>query len=115
MDRSYATRAARRKIELDEAVATILSACRAFEDIEAVYAFGSYARGTIAPTSDLDLFVVRDTTMRHALRDRDIRLAYSGGVPLDIVVVTPSEFRDALPTTGMGQTILRDARRIDAA
>lgn len=115
MDRSYAARAAHRKAELDDAVTAILTACRALGDIEAVYAFGSYGRGAVSPTSDLDLLVVRDTTLRRVLRDRDIRLAYRGGIPLDIVVVTPSEYRDLLPTTGMGASILRDARRLDAA
>lgn len=48
------------------------------------------------------------------LRDRDVRLAYAGTIPLDIVVVTLAEYRDLLPTTSMGRTILRDARRLDA-
>ena len=105
----------RRKAELDEAASTIVAACRTLDGVEALYAFGSYGRGSVAPTSDLDLLVVRETTLRRALRDRDIRLAYRGGISLDIVVVTPSEYRDLLPTTAMGQTILRDARRLDAA
>ncbi len=105
----------RRKAELDDAVADIVAVCRALGDVVAVYAFGSYGRETVAPTSDLDLLVVRSTTVRRALRDRDLRLAYAGGIPLDLVVVTPDEYRDVLPTTGMGQAILRDARRLDAA
>ena len=82
--------------------------------MRAIYAFGSYGRQTVGPTSDLDLLVVRDTTVRQALRDRDIRLAYHGAIPLDIVVVTPDEFHEILPTTSMGSTILKDARRLDA-
>ena len=115
MDRSYAARTATRKAELDLAVAAVLVACRDLDDIRAVYAFGSYGRDDVGPTSDLDLLVVRETNERRALRDRDLRLAYFGRVALDIVVVTPSEYRDLLPKTSMGRTILRDARRLDAA
>ena len=115
MDQSFAARATRRKGELDKAVAEIVALCLGFGDVHALYAFGSYGRGNVAPTSDLDLLVVRDTTLRRVLRDRDIRLAYAGTIPLDIVVVTPAEYRDLLPTTSMGRTILQDARRLDAA
>ena len=115
MDRSYVARSARRRGELDAAVAEILLAYRAFGDVRAIYAFGSYGRGNVGPTSDLDLLVVRETTERRPLRDCDIHLAYRGAIPLDIVVVTPNEYRDILPTTSMGRTILHDAKRLDAA
>lgn len=61
-------------------------------DPEQVILFGSYARGTAGPDSDIDLLVILPVTgskrakqveMRVALRDFD--------VPKDVIVATPSE------------------------
>jgi len=37
------------------------------------------------------------------------------GVELDLIVVTPDEYRERLPATSFGRTILASARRLDAA
>ncbi len=79
-----------------------------------MYAFGSYATGRIAPTSDLDLLVVRETPLRRVLREDDIRARLNVAVGYDFVVVTPEEYRDDLPGSSFGRTILAQARRIDA-
>lgn len=61
-------------------------------DPEQVILFGSYARGTAGPDSDIDLLVILPVTgskrakqveMRVALRDFD--------VPKDVIVATPGE------------------------
>ncbi|HUU26508.1 MAG TPA: nucleotidyltransferase domain-containing protein [archaeon] len=60
---------------------------------EKIILFGSWARGTAAPDSDVDLLVVlpvqgsrRSKAMEidYALADRDL--------PLDLIVVTPEQF-----------------------
>ena len=61
------------------------------------------------------MLVVRDTTVRRADRDLDIRRAFDVSVGLGMSVVTPSEFDAVLLRSSFGQTILRTAKRLDAA
>lgn len=54
--------------------------------------FGSYARGTAGPDSDVDLLVVMSLSEGRRKVRLGIRRALSGmGLPKDIVVVTPQE------------------------
>lgn len=85
---------------------------RAFR-VRAIYAFGSYATGRINLESDLDALIVRDTDLRRADRDLDIRLAFDRSIGLDLIVVTPDEYAEQLPATSFGQTILASAVRLD--
>lgn len=69
---------------------------------EKIILFGSYARGTAGPDSDIDLLVImhvqgsrrqKATEIDHSLADREI--------PLDLLVVTPEQFdreRDMIGT-----------------
>lgn len=84
-------------------------------DVLAVYTFGSFAASKIGPRSDLDLLVVRKTTVRGIERGTDLAIAADVGVALDLIVVTPDEFREKLPTTSFGRTILTSARSVYAA
>lgn len=111
----YCERLAQREAALRRGVARIAEICEAMPDVSAAYVFGSYATGAIRIRSDLDVLVVRDTTLRRAERDLEIRKAFDGSVGLDLIVVTPSEFRDILPTTSFGQTILAKNIQIYAA
>ncbi len=111
----YCERLAQREATLRRGVARITEICEAMPDVRAAYVFGSYATGTIRLRSDLDVLVVRDTTLRRAERDLEIRKAFDVSVGLDLIVVTPSEFRDVLPTTSFGQTILAKNIQIYAA
>jgi predicted nucleotidyltransferase len=59
----------------------------------AVGVFGSYGVDLPKPHSDLDLFVITDTTARPAARRKAVqRLLFSVLHPLDIHVFTPEEF-----------------------
>ncbi len=64
--------------------------------------FGSYARGTAGPDSDVDLLVVMPFAGRHVDKCVEVRLALSGiGLAKDVFVVTPEEvrkFRDIVGT-----------------
>ncbi|MSU77644.1 MAG: nucleotidyltransferase domain-containing protein [Gemmataceae bacterium] len=61
--------------------------------------FGSGARGTMGPDSDLDLLVIKGGKFsRHRTTVAITRALRGKGAPVDIVVVTPAEverYRDA--------------------
>lgn len=62
-------------------------------DPEKIILFGSQARGDGGPDSDVDLLVVMNTESRKRAT-REIRMALDAmGIPKDIVVITPEEFR----------------------
>ncbi len=60
---------------------------------EKIILFGSAATGNIREDSDVDLFVIKDTTERRIDRDRKVRgIVYDiCKAPLDVVVYTPYE------------------------
>ena len=104
-----------RKLVLESAIARFVSIAKEHKDVEAVYAFGSVAENRVGPHSDLDLLVVRETTLVGPERGTDLVVEARLDVAMDLVVVTPQEFRDHLPHTSFGRTILKAARRVDAA
>lgn len=54
--------------------------------------FGSHAYGTPNEDSDIDLLIIKDTDLPFNKRAAEIRRSLRGiGVPLDLVVYTPSE------------------------
>ncbi len=61
-------------------------------DPERIVLFGSHARGTAHPDSDLDLFIEMETPDRPHERAVKIRSAFGlYRQPMDIVVYTPAE------------------------
>lgn len=71
-------------------------------DPEQIILFGSHARGTAGPDSDVDLLVVMP--VRGSKRDKaiEIRVAlHDAPLPKDIIVTTPEEFawRKEIPGT----------------
>ncbi len=66
---------------------------------ERIILFGSHARGTAGPHSDVDLLVVMQPHGSKRRRAVEIHGLLAGmGVPKDVIVVTPEEFevyRDA--------------------
>ena len=63
----------------------------------AVGIFGSYAIGSAHDGSDLDLFVIRQTSDRPAARARAVhRLLFGVLHPLDVHVFTPREFESTV-------------------
>lgn len=64
--------------------------------------FGSHARGTPGPDSDVDLLIVMEPRQTKASQELDILKALRGyRVPKDVVVTTPADFtwRKAIPGT----------------
>lgn len=69
---------------------------------EQVILFGSHARGTAGPDSDVDLLVVMPFAGSRREKAVEIGVALHGiGVPKDIVVTTPEDFewRKEIPGT----------------
>ena len=79
-------------------------------DPEQIILFGSYARGTAGPDSDVDLLVVMPVTraQKAALEIAMGVALHDVGVPKDIVVVTPDEVTQKRNITG---TIIYPALR----
>lgn len=63
----------------------------------AVGVFGSYAIASARDSSDLDLLVIKDTSLRQDARARFVRrLLHEVLHPLDIHVFTPAEFEETV-------------------
>ncbi len=111
----YAERARARAEVLEAAARAFAAAAHRHPDVLAVYAFGSVGEHRVGPRSDLDLLVVRETDLLGPERGADLVGEAALGVELDLIVVTPDEYRERLPATSFGRTILASARRLDAA
>lgn len=112
---TFLERSEARRRELEIALERFITICRARPDVRAIYTFGSFAASKTGPRSDLDLLVVRETTIRGIERGADLAIAADLGVALDLIVVTPEEYREGLPSTSFGRTILSTARSVYAA
>ncbi len=111
---TLATRVAARRALLATGVERLVAICRDLPDVRAVYVFGSFARDEVRVRSDLDALIVRETPLRRLERDLDIRLAFDISIGIDLIVVTPKEYAEDLPQTGIGATILRESRCVYA-
>jgi len=76
---------------LDEVVSRIVKAV----DPERIVLFGSHARGSARPDSDLDLLVVMDSPLPRHRRVVPILKALAGiMIPKDVVAYTPAEIEE---------------------
>lgn len=81
----------------DEILAEIVRRIVEKFDPEQIILFGSYAYGQPHQDSDVDLFVVMESTLSAAFRSLEIcRLIRPRPFPADIIVKTPSELNAAL-------------------
>lgn len=83
-------------------------------DPEAIYLFGSVARGDFRHGSDLDLLVVMDLPegVRPHEKAAELQGLFRGWlVPLDIIVRTPEQFERGQRMLGfIERTVLREGR-----
>jgi uncharacterized protein len=70
-----------------------------------VLLFGSYASGTPAPDSDVDLLVVMKTPLRHVEQAVEIRKAVDFPFPVDLLVRTPQHLAERV---ALGDVFLRE-------
>lgn len=81
-----------------------------------IFVFGSQARGTHRPDSDIDVLVVVPTAEEPTYRLAARAYAVVGPLPLEIVFMTRSEFDARAPTvTSLPATVLREGRLLYAA
>jgi predicted nucleotidyltransferase len=97
---------------LDEVVRRIVAAVHP----QRIILFGSAARGTMGPNSDLDLLVVTPTTDQQATA-RAVRQSLRGlGVAKDVIVVTPADVERHKDNRGLVlYPALRDGQLLYAA
>lgn len=113
--RPYAVRCADRHRALAAAVERVVAACRSRSDVREAFVFGSFARDEVGPTSDLDVLIVRETTLGIVDRVADLKWDARGEVGLDLVVVTPNELATTFAASSFGRTVIAGSRRIYAA
>ncbi len=70
-------------------------------EIDAAYLFGSYVQGLASAWSDIDLLIVMPTTSPFIERSRAFDDLYELGLPIDVLVYTPEEFK-TLKTSNSG-------------
>jgi len=71
-----------------------------------IYLFGSYAWGNPTIDSDVDLFIVKNTTESQRGRSRKLRnLLFGSGVPFDLFIYTPGEIKKRID---MGDFFIND-------
>jgi len=76
---------------------------------EQIILFGSHARGTAGPDSDVDLLVVMPFTGSKRAKQLEMRMAlHDISLPKDIILVTPDEVARRRDIVG---TIIRPAMR----
>lgn len=73
--------------KLDEVIARIVEVANP----EKIILFGSRARGTGRPDSDVDLLVVKSTPRRRSLAMAIYRKLVGVGCPVDVIVITPED------------------------
>src|SRR6058998_2717215 len=74
-------------------------------DPESIILFGSHARGTAGPESDMDLLVVMPITGSRSEKQLEIRMAlHEFRVPKDVVVTTPEDFAWTRPRSSSWPT-----------
>lgn len=81
-----------RRSQLDAALTELRARFAADPAVVRALVFGSYARGTVAPKSDLDVIVIEESDVPQIARTERYYAAPSVGVAVDYVVYTPSEF-----------------------
>jgi hypothetical protein len=84
---------------------------------EAIYLFGSVARGEQGPDSDYDLLVVvRSSDLPRYKRDQQaFRLLCGVGAPKDVIVLTRPEFDQKISVIcSLPATVVREGRMIYA-
>jgi uncharacterized protein len=82
---------------LDEVVRRVVAVARP----DRIVLFGSAARGTMGPDSDIDLLVIKSDVPHRRRLAQQIDLALFGiRVPVDIIVVTPDDVVALRETVG---------------
>lgn len=82
---------ARTDEEISDAIAEMVRRIVERFNPERIILFGSHARGTAGPDSDVDLLVVLHADSKRGLTTEIHRLLGGIGIAKDVIVVTPAE------------------------
>jgi len=74
--------------------------------------FGSLARGDVTEWSDVDLILVKETSLRFVDRIEEALTVLQPRVGLDVLVYTSEEFEQLLETSAFIQRVVREGRVI---
>ncbi|MBK6608675.1 MAG: nucleotidyltransferase domain-containing protein [Leptospiraceae bacterium] len=62
---------------------------------EKIILFGSYAKGNPELSSDLDLFIIKDSALPRYKRSIEVRrLLFGSMIPIDLLIYTPKEIEN---------------------
>lgn len=79
------------KMDIDKIINIIADT----ENPDQVILFGSYSRDSATEDSDLDLLIIKETTIPPNKRCRELRKKLRGlKVPIDLLMYTPSEINE---------------------
>ncbi|HLF02919.1 MAG TPA: nucleotidyltransferase domain-containing protein [Anaerolineales bacterium] len=81
-----------RQAKLSQALEQILRTVTTQYQARKVILFGSMAQDTIGEWSDLDLVIIKDTTLPFLERLKEVALLCRARVGVDFLVYTPNEF-----------------------
>lgn len=75
----------------------VIDYIREKEDPEKIYLFGSYAKGTATKNSDLDIFIVKKSTLPKYKRTANLysldkTKKIKANIGIDFIIYTPAEF-----------------------
>lgn len=84
------------RLRIEENLNRIVGDIKKYFDPEKIIVFGSAATGKVGPYSDIDLVVVRRTTVPFFKRGAEIAVQLDYDVGLDLLVYTPEEFKNAV-------------------
>ena len=87
-----------RQKKLSEALGQILQTLTTQYQPDKVILFGSMASATVREWSDLDLVIVKDTTLPFLRRLKEVALLCRAQVGVDFLVYTPAEFEQMTAT-----------------
>jgi hypothetical protein len=77
--------------------------------------FGASCPGVAGSARSFRLRLLCDTQLGIVDRVADLKFAAQGEVGLDLIVVTPQEYRSTFAASSFGRTVLAQARRVYAA
>src|ERR1035438_2197348 len=86
---------------MDRRIEVLRDKIAAFGQPDKIILFGSHARGTAMPDSDVDLLVIGPSDLPR--RERQIRFRralFGSGIPYDLIALTPEEVEARLQIRG---------------
>ena len=84
----------KRSLELQEELERCIKVLKDGYDPEKIVLFGSFVNDNVKRWSDINLVIIKETNQPFLDRTKEVILLLQPRVGIDILVYTPSEFRD---------------------